>query len=43
MILLTHRHRIKYDKVIDGIHVVSNPKGYISEKTLYDDTFTVSV
>jgi predicted phosphodiesterase len=42
--LAAHGHtHVKYDKVIDGVHVVSNPKGYISQKTRYDDTYTVSV
>lgn len=37
-----HTHK-KYDKIINGVRVVSNPKGYISQKTNYDDTFTVDI
>jgi predicted phosphodiesterase len=37
-----HTH-VKYDKVISGVRVVSNPKGYISQRTKFDDTFTVTV
>jgi 3',5'-cyclic AMP phosphodiesterase CpdA len=36
----THKH---YDKKINGVRVVSNPKGYIGEHTSYVDKFVVSV
>ena len=36
----THQH---YDKIINKVRVVSNPKGYIGEKTGYIPTFTVDV
>ena len=34
---------VKYDKKINGVRVVSNPKGYPSEHTKFDDTFTIHV
>lgn len=37
-----HTHK-KYDKVINKVRIVSNPKGYINQKTKYDDTFTVEI
>jgi predicted phosphodiesterase len=37
-----HTHE-KYDKVVNKVRVVSNPKGYIGEHTKYDDTFTVTI
>ena len=37
-----HTH-VKYDKIINGVRVVSNPKGYPNEHTKFDDTFTVIV
>ncbi len=37
-----HTHK-KYDKIVNGVRIVSNPKGYISQKTKYDDTFTVEI
>lgn len=37
-----HTH-VKYDKIISKVRVVSNPKGYISQKTKFNDTFTVEV
>jgi predicted phosphodiesterase len=36
----THRH---YNKKINGIRVVSNPKGYIGENTLYNDRFVINI
>lgn len=42
--LAAHGHtHVKYDKVINGVHVVSNPKGYPYQKTAYEDVFVVSV
>jgi predicted phosphodiesterase len=37
-----HTH-VKYDKTIKGIRYVSNPKGYIGQKTKFDDTFTINL
>lgn len=37
-----HTH-VKYDKMVSGVRVVSNPKGYINQKTKYDDTFTIDI
>jgi predicted phosphohydrolase len=37
-----HTH-VKYDKIISSVRVVSNPKGYISQKTNFDNTFTVDI
>ena len=37
-----HTHE-KYDKIVNNVRIVSNPKGYIGEHTKYDDTFTVDV
>jgi predicted phosphodiesterase len=37
-----HTHK-KYDKIINGVRVVSNPKGYPSEKTYYQCDFAVSI
>ena len=35
--LAAHGHtHVKYDKVVNGVRVVSNPKGYINQKTLYN-------
>lgn len=36
----THQH---YDKRINGVRVVSNPKGYIGEGTAFNDKFTINV
>lgn len=42
--LACHGHtHVRYDKIVSGVRVVSNPKGYISQKTNFDDTFTVDV
>lgn len=42
--LACHGHtHVRYDKVVSNVRVVSNPKGYISQKTKFDDTFTVDV
>ena len=42
--LACHGHtHVRYDKVVNKVRVVSNPKGYISQKTKFDDTFTVDV
>lgn len=35
-----HTHK-KYDKMINGVRVVSNPKGYPNERTNFDPTFHV--
>jgi predicted phosphodiesterase len=37
-----HTHE-RYDKVVNNVRIVSNPKGYIREHTKYDNTFTVTV
>jgi predicted phosphodiesterase len=37
-----HTH-VKYDKKINGVRVVSNPKGYPSEHTKFDETFTIHI
>jgi predicted phosphodiesterase len=37
-----HTHE-KYDKIVNNVRIVSNPKGYIGEHTKYDDSFTVDV
>jgi len=37
-----HTH-IHYDKKINGVRVVSNPKGYIGQNTDYNDKFTIIV
>jgi predicted phosphodiesterase len=37
-----HTH-IADDSCIDGVRVVSNPKGYPSQKTMYKNNFVVSV
>jgi predicted phosphodiesterase len=37
-----HTHE-KYDKIINNVRIVSNPKGYIGERTRYNDSFTVDV
>jgi hypothetical protein len=37
-----HTHK-RYDKMVNGVRIVSNPKGYISQKTKYDPTFVVDV
>jgi predicted phosphodiesterase len=37
-----HTH-IHYDKRVNNIRVVSNPKGYIGETTHYNDKFTVNI
>lgn len=37
-----HTH-VKYDKKINGVRVVSNPKGYPNEHTKFDDIFTVTI
>jgi predicted phosphodiesterase len=37
-----HTHE-KYDKIINNVRIVSNPKGYIGEHTKYNDAFTVIV
>jgi predicted phosphodiesterase len=36
----THKH---YDKRVNNVRVVSNPKGYISEPTNFNDKFTVNI
>jgi predicted phosphodiesterase len=36
----THKH---YDKKINGVRVVSNPKGYVGEHTGYNNQFVVNV
>ena len=42
--LAAHGHtHVRYDKIINEVRVVSNPKGYISQRTKFDDTFTVDV
>lgn len=35
-----HTHK-KYDKIINGVRVISNPKGYPHEKTNYDNSYTL--
>jgi predicted phosphodiesterase len=37
-----HTH-VKYDKTIGTVRVVSNPKGYISQKTKFNSSFVVDV
>ena len=37
-----HTH-VKYDKMVNNVRVVSNPKGYISQKTRYDPTYIVEI
>ena len=37
-----HTH-IKYDKIINNVRIVSNPKGYISQKTMYNAAFVIEV
>ena len=37
-----HTH-IHYDKKINGVRVVSNPKGYLEQDTNYNDKFTIQV
>lgn len=37
-----HTHD-KYDKIVNGVRCVSNPKGYIGENTKFDPTFTVTI
>jgi predicted phosphodiesterase len=44
IILAAHGHtHEKYDKIVNTVRIVSNPKGYIGQHTKYSDTFTVSV
>jgi predicted phosphodiesterase len=36
--LAAHGHtHVKYDKVVNGVRIVSNPKGYINQTTLYNN------
>lgn len=36
--LAAHGHtHIKYDKIVNDVRIVSNPKGYINQKTLYNN------
>ncbi len=37
-----HTH-VHYDRMVNGIRVVSNPKGYIGQRTDYNAKFTVNV
>jgi hypothetical protein len=37
-----HTHE-KCDKVVNNVHIVSNPKGYIGQHTKYNDSFIVEV
>jgi predicted phosphodiesterase len=37
-----HTH-IKYDKIINKVRIVSNPKGYIGQRTKYNNTFYIEV
>jgi len=37
-----HTHR-KYDKIVNGVRIVSNPKGYINQKTLFNSKGIYSV
>ena len=37
-----HTHKV-YDKRINGVRVVSNPKGYLDERTNFNDKFTVNI
>lgn len=37
------RTHVKYDKVISKVRVLSNPLGYISQKTNFDDAFVIDV
>jgi len=42
--LAAHGHtHVRYDKVINNVRVVSNPKGYVSQKTRFDDSFVVDI
>jgi predicted phosphodiesterase len=41
-VLAAHGHtHVHYDKRVNGVRVVSNPKGYIGESTNFNDKFTV--
>lgn len=43
-ILAAHGHtHVHYDRRVNGVRVVSNPKGYIDEKTNFNDKFTVQI
>ena len=37
-----HTH-VRYNKIINDVIVISNPKGYISQKTKFDDSFAVDI
>jgi predicted phosphodiesterase len=37
-----HTH-VKYNKIINNVTVISNPKGYISQKTKFDDSLAIDV
>jgi uncharacterized protein (UPF0371 family) len=37
-----HTH-VRYNKIINNVIVISNPKGYIAQKTKFDDSFAVDI
>jgi predicted phosphodiesterase len=37
-----HTH-VHYDKIINGVAVISNPKGYISQKTKFNDAHSIEI
>lgn len=42
LVCFGHTH-IKYDNVVNGVRVMSNPKGYISQKTKYNDACAIEL
>jgi predicted phosphodiesterase len=44
IILAAHGHtHVHYDRRVNGVRVVSNPKGYIGENTKFNDKFIVNI
>jgi predicted phosphodiesterase len=37
-----HTH-VRDNKVINGVRIISNPKGYINQQTKFNDTFTIDI
>jgi predicted phosphodiesterase len=37
-----HTH-IRDNKVMNGVRIISNPKGYINQQTKFNDTFTIAI
>ena len=37
-----HTH-VRYNKIINDVIVISNPKGYIAQKTKFDDSLAIDV